>query len=90
VKNRDLGDLGVPDGHCAVHIVDYPQPLAHAGGETLTSPNLPQTLSTDESSGGLGIKMVFERQIVFPDGRREIDGVTPKLPAPDDTKAIEP
>jgi hypothetical protein len=27
--------------------------------------------------------MVFERHIVWPDGRREIEGVTPKaLPAP--------
>jgi hypothetical protein len=44
---------------------------------------LPTTLSGDESSGGLGVKMVFERHIVWPDGRREIDGVTPKqLPAP--------
>jgi hypothetical protein len=28
--------------------------------------------------------MVFERHIVWPDGHREIEGVTPKaLPAPD-------
>jgi putative tryptophan/tyrosine transport system substrate-binding protein len=41
-------------------------------------------LSTDESSGGLGVKMTFERVIVWPDGRREIEGVTPKqLPAPE-------
>jgi hypothetical protein len=45
---------------------------------------LPTTLSASESDGGLGVKMVFERHIVWPDGRREIDGVTPKaLPAPD-------
>ena len=44
---------------------------------------LPHTLSADESNGGLGVKMVFERHIVWPDGRREIEGVTPKeLPAP--------
>jgi hypothetical protein len=44
---------------------------------------LPTTLSADESSGGLGVKMVFERHIVWPDGRREIEGATPKqLPAP--------
>jgi hypothetical protein len=48
---------------------------------------LPTTLSADESSGGLGVKMVFERHLVFPDGRREIEGVTPKaLPAPDGDK----
>jgi len=45
---------------------------------------LPTTLAADESSRGLGVKMTFERVIVWPDGRREIDGVTPKsLPAPD-------
>jgi hypothetical protein len=45
---------------------------------------LPTTLSADESSGGLGVKMVFERHIVWPDGRRQVEGTTPKsLPAPD-------
>ena len=49
---------------------------------------LPTTLAADESSGGLGVKMVFERHIVWPDGRREIQGVTPKaLPAPDASNA---
>ena len=46
-----------------------------------------------ESSGGVPVKMVFERHIVWPDGRREIEGVTPKAlpaPEPDETKAIEP
>ena len=44
---------------------------------------LPTTLQASESDGGLGVKMVFERHIVWPDGRREIEGVTPKqLPAP--------
>src|SRR5215472_3959190 len=45
---------------------------------------LPTTLAADESSGGASVKMTFERVIVWPDGRREIEGVTPKsLPAPD-------
>jgi hypothetical protein len=45
---------------------------------------LPTTLSTPEADGGVGVKMVFERHIVWPDGRVEIEGVTPKaLPAPD-------
>jgi hypothetical protein len=45
---------------------------------------LPTTLNASESDGGLGVKMVFERHIVYPDGRREIEGVTPKsLPAPE-------
>jgi hypothetical protein len=44
---------------------------------------LPTTLSADESNGGLGVKMVFERHIVWPDGHRKIEGVTPKsLPTP--------
>jgi hypothetical protein len=44
---------------------------------------LPTTLAASESDGGLGVKMVFERHIVWPDGRREIEGVTPKqLPSP--------
>jgi hypothetical protein len=39
--------------------------------------------AASESDGGLGVKMVFERHIVWPDGRREIEGVTPKqLPSP--------
>jgi hypothetical protein len=48
---------------------------------------LPTTLAADESSGGASVKMTFERVIVWPDGRREIEGVTPKsLPAPDGDK----
>jgi hypothetical protein len=48
---------------------------------------LPTTLAASETDGGLGVKMVFERHIVWPDGRREIEGVTPKaLPAPTDGK----
>jgi hypothetical protein len=44
---------------------------------------LPTTLAASDSDGGLGVKMVFERHIVWPDGRREIEGVTPKrLPSP--------
>ncbi len=44
---------------------------------------LPTTLAASESDGGLGVKMVFERHIVWPDGHREIEGVTPKaLPPP--------
>ena len=44
---------------------------------------LPTTLSTDESSGGVGVELRFVREIVWPDGRREVEGMTPKaLPAP--------
>ena len=37
---------------------------------------LPTTLAASESDGGLGVKMVFGRHIVWPDGHREIEGVT--------------
>jgi hypothetical protein len=49
---------------------------------------LPTTLAaTDESNGGLGTKITFERIIVMPDGQRYVEGVTPKaLPAPDGDK----
>jgi hypothetical protein len=53
---------------------------AYAG---LLAKVLPTTLSADQSSGGAGVQMTFQRVIVWPDGRREIEGVTPKaLPAP--------
>jgi hypothetical protein len=43
---------------------------------------VPTTLAADDSGGGLSAKITFERVIVFPDGHREIEGVTPKqLPA---------
>jgi hypothetical protein len=36
-----------------------------------------------ETTGGKQDRITFERVIVWPDGRREIEGVTPKqLPAP--------
>jgi hypothetical protein len=45
---------------------------------------LPTQLAADEDSG-LGLRMVFERHIVYPNGHREIESVTPKaLPAPHD------
>jgi hypothetical protein len=44
---------------------------------------LPTTLSTSDSDGGAGAQITFTRVIVWPDGRREVEGVTPKaLPAP--------
>jgi hypothetical protein len=44
---------------------------------------LPHTLSADESSGG-NVEIRFVRELVWPDGRREVQGVSPKaLPAPD-------
>jgi hypothetical protein len=48
-----------------------------------SQPMLPTTLAASESDGGLSTKITFERVIVFPDGHREIEGVTPKqLPVP--------
>jgi len=51
---------------------------------------VPHTLAAaSESDGGSGVKLVFERHIVWPDGRREVEGVTPKaLPAPDASNAL--
>jgi hypothetical protein len=44
---------------------------------------LPTTLQASDSAAGKGAGILFERVIVWPDGRREIDGVTPKeLPGP--------
>jgi hypothetical protein len=44
---------------------------------------LPTTLAASESSGGAGVEVRFVREIVYPGGHREVEGVTPKaLPAP--------
>jgi len=52
---------------------------------------LPSTLAMPESSGGIKEKVTFERVIVWPDGHREIDGVTPKqLPKPSDASHALP
>ena len=59
---------------------------AYAG---LLAKVLPTTLSTPESGGGAGVEIRFTRHIVWPDGRREIEGVTPKaLPSPDASHAL--
>ena len=39
---------------------------------------LPSTLAMPETSGGKQAGITFERVIVWPDGHREIEGVTPK------------
>jgi hypothetical protein len=61
---------------------------------SLLSKVLPTQLApASESDGGVGMRIHFTREIVFPDGRREVEGVTPKAlpaPEPDETKAIEP
>jgi hypothetical protein len=54
---------------------------AYAG---LLAKILPSTLQASESDGGERTVIRFERTIVYPDGRREIEGKTPKsLPPPD-------
>jgi len=57
---------------------------AYAG---LLAKVLPTTLSTSESNGGPNVELRFVREIVYPDGHRHIEGVTPKQltgpPAPD-------
>jgi len=50
---------------------------------SLLSKVLPSTLAS-ESDGGVGVQLVFRREIVYPNGHVEIEGVTPKaLPSPD-------
>jgi hypothetical protein len=45
---------------------------------------LPSTLAASESDGGIGVQLVFRREIVYPNGHVEIEGATPKaLRAPD-------
>ena len=59
---------------------------AYAG---LLAKILPSTLSTPDSDGGVGVQLVFRREIVYPNGHVEIEGVTPKsLPAPDASHAL--
>ena len=55
---------------------------------SLLSKVLPTQLApASESDGGAGVQVVFRREIVWPGGRTEIDGVTPPkaLPPPDPT-----
>src|SRR6516225_5437447 len=59
---------------------------AYAG---LLAKVLPTTLSTPESGGGVGVEVRFVREIVYPSGRREIEGITPKqLASPDASHAL--
>jgi hypothetical protein len=43
-----------------------------------SSRTLPTTLQASESDGGVTTKLTFTRVIVYPDGRREVEGKTPK------------
>jgi hypothetical protein len=65
--------------------VDYLKRLAIENSSAFASllgRVLPTTLQADESSGGLGTKITFERVIVMPDGQRWIEGKTPLQIAP--------
>ena len=56
---------------------------------SLLSKVLPTTLSAPDSDGGVGVELRFIREVVWPDGRREVEGTTPKsLPAPDASHAL--
>ena len=58
---------------------------AYAG---LLAKVLPTTLSTPDSDGG-GATIEFRRIVVWPGGREEVEGTTPKaLPAPDASHAL--
>jgi hypothetical protein len=50
---------------------------------SLLSKTLPTTLQASDSNGGQPAVLTFRRVIVWPGGREEVEGVTPKqLPAP--------
>jgi hypothetical protein len=46
------------------------------------------TLSADESGGGVGVELRFVREIVWPDGRREVEGVWGKHFAKSELNAL--
>jgi hypothetical protein len=87
-----IGSLKIPTTTSMRLSSDYLRRLAVENSSAFASllgKCLPHTLSADESNGGLGVKVSFKRIIVFPDGRREVEGVTPKsLPAPDASHAL--
>jgi len=76
--NKQQAKLTPPDSRPEVV---PPPPMS--SNRTVTWRGLPTTLAADESSGGVPVKMVFERHIVWPDGRREVEGAPKSLPAPD-------
>jgi hypothetical protein len=61
---------------------------AYAG---LLAKILPHTLApASVSDGGAGVELRFIREIVWSDGRREVEGMTPKaLPAPEPDSSKE-
>jgi Family of unknown function (DUF5681) len=49
---------------------------------------LPHTLAADADSHGGGVKVVFERHIIHPDGHREIECKTPKQLPPSSSHSL--
>ena len=80
LKDMILGSLDDVGGRAYLARLAIENSSAYA---SLIGKVLPTTLAADESTGGAGVQMTFQRVIVWPDGRKEIEGVTPKaLPAP--------
>jgi hypothetical protein len=49
---------------------------------------LPTTLQASDSDGGASLQMTLRRVIVYPGGREEIEGVTPKQIAPPTSRVL--
>ena len=87
LKEMILGSLDRVGGEEYLAKLAIENSSAYAG---LIGKVLPTTLATDESNGGVGVQLVFRREIVYPNGHVEIEGVTPKaLPAPSHTLPSE-
>jgi hypothetical protein len=91
LKQMILNSLDRVGGEAYLEKLAIENSSAYAG---LLGKILPAVLAADaDSSGGVGMEIKFIREIVYPDGHRHIEGVTPKalpVPEPDETKAIEP
>jgi hypothetical protein len=58
-------------------------------GTHSNAPPIPALEQWLESDGGVGVQLTFVREIVWPDGRREVEGTTPKaLPVPAASHAL--
>ena len=80
LREQILASLDVVGGVGYLARLAIENSSAYAG---LLGKVLPSTLAMPETNGGEITKVTFERVIVWPDGHREIEGVTPKqLPAP--------
>lgn len=49
---------------------------------------LPTMLAAESDGGGGGVQLVFRREIVYPNGHVEIEGVTPKQIAPPSSPSL--